>query len=162
MSENIQVKISDYKISTPPDRLVSYGLGSCVGLSLHDERAMIGGLAHILLPSACQPANPDRRDGKYADIAVKAMLEDMLERGCKKENIVAKLAGGASMFKNFFETKQKGVGERNVEAVCSELKKLGIDLVDSDTGGDFGRSIEFFIETGEMKIRSLRHGDKII
>jgi len=162
MSERIRIKIADYKISSSPDILVSYGLGSCVGISLYDFETKIGGLAHILLPSAAS-FKGDENDGKYADRAVNAMFQAMMEEGCKKESMVAKVAGGAAMFQNSFNIDdQKLVGERNVEAVIEELGLLGVEMVASDTGGSHGRTIELDLENGEMSIKSLRHGDIVI
>lgn len=161
MSEKIRVKIADYKISSSPDILVSFGLGSCVGISLYDFETRIGGLAHILLPSTAS-FKDDEHEGKYADRAVKAMLREMKDKGCISERIVAKLAGGASMFQNINVNDQKQVGERNVEAVLEQLELLGIEVVSSDTGGNHGRTIELNLENGELSIKSLRHGNIVI
>jgi len=162
MSEKIRVKIADYKISSSPDILVSYGLGSCVGISLYDFETKIGGLAHILLP-ATTSFKDGEHDGKYADRAVNAMFQAMIEEGCIKERMVAKVAGGAAMFQNNFNVNdQKPVGERNVEAVIEQLDLLGIEMAASDTGGSHGRTIELDLENGEMSIKSLRHGNIVI
>lgn len=162
MSEKIKVKIADYKVSSSPKILVSYGLGSCVGISLYDFEAKIGALAHILLPSTVS-FKDDEHDGKYADRAVNAMLQAMISEGCIKERIVAKVAGGASMFQNNFNANdQKLVGERNVESVLEQLELLGIEMAASDTGGNYGRTIELDLENGEMSIKSLRHGNIVI
>jgi chemotaxis protein CheD len=161
MSEKIRVKIADYKISSFPGILVSFGLGSCVGISLYDFEAKIGGLAHILLPSTSSFKDGEH-DGKYADRAVKAMFHGLIGKGCTKERIVAKVAGGAAMFQNINVNDQKLVGERNVEAVTRQLELLGIEMAASDTGGSHGRTIELNLENGEMSVKSLRHGNIVI
>lgn len=161
MSEKIRVKIADYKISSFPGILVSFGLGSCVGISLYDFETKIGGLAHILLPSTSSFKDGEH-DGKYADRAVRAMFQTMIAEGCIKERIVAKVAGGAAMFQNINVNDQKLVGERNVEAVTRQLELLGIEMAASDTGGSHGRTIELNLENGEMSIKSLRHGNIVI
>jgi len=161
MSAIIKVQIADYKITNAPDILVSYGLGSCVGLSLYEEEIKMAGLAHIMLPIGNSIRN-ERSKGKYADTAIRMMLAELEENGCNKDNIVAKLAGGASMFSNITKDDQKGIGERNVDAIKKYLEELEIPLKAIDTGGDYGRSIEFHTQTGEMKIFSVKHEIKFI
>lgn len=161
MSNIIKVKIADYKISDNPAILVSYGLGSCVGLSLYEKELKMAGLAHIMLPSG-KGQVMKHHHGKYADTAIWMMLEDMEKKGCKLSNIVAKMAGGASMFTNLSKSDQQGIGERNINAIKGYLEALKIPLIGSDEGGNYGRSIEFHSESGEMKISSLRRQIKII
>lgn len=161
MSEIIKVKIADYKISDHPDILISNGLGSCVGLVLYDSEMRTAGLAHIMLPAASSNASRHLK-GKYADTAIRMMLAEMEEKGCLRDNISAKLAGGASMFTNLATGGMKGIGERNVEAVTGQLDDLDIPLLGHDTGGDYGRSVEFHTETGIMRISSVRHDLKVI
>lgn len=152
----IKVKIADYKITGKPNILVTNGLGSCVGLSLYDETLGLGGLAHIMLPQSKNDIAP-KFFPRYADTAINIILAELKEQGCNPSNVVAKMAGGASMFPDL-KKDGKGVGERNVEATMSILAAMKIPLMSSDTGGDYGRSIEFSTISGEMRIRSIRHG----
>ena len=152
----IKVKIADYKITGKPNILVTSGLGSCVGLSLYDETLGIGGLAHIMLPQSKNDIAPKFLP-RYADTAINIILAELKEQGCNPSNVVAKMAGGASMFPDL-KKDGKGVGERNVEATMGILAAMKIPLMGSDTGGDYGRSIEFSTISGEMRIRSIRHG----
>ncbi len=160
MGEIIKVKIADYQIASNPYVLVSYGFGSCVGVSLFDKDSKIGGLAHIMLPKGGE--NTEQKfHSRYADSAIKMMLADMEESGCRLDKITAKLAGGASMFPNLKKS-DKGIGDRNVEAVMEVLEYLEIPIAGSDTGGDYGRSISFYTDTGKMRISSIRQGVTII
>ena len=152
----IKVKIADYKITGKPNILVTNGLGSCVGLSLYDETLGMGGLAHIMLPQSKSDIAP-KFFPRYADTAINIILAELKEHGCNPSNVVAKMAGGASMFPDL-KKDGKGVGERNVEATMGILAAMKIPLMSSDTGGDYGRSIEFSTISGEMRIRSIRHG----
>ncbi len=152
----IKVKIADYKITGKPNILVTNGLGSCVGLSLYDETLGVGGLAHIMLPQSKSDIAP-KFFPRYADTAINIILAELKEQGCNPSNVVAKMAGGASMFPDL-KKDGKGVGERNVEATMGILAAMKIPLMSSDTGGDYGRSIEFSTISGEMRIRSIRHG----
>jgi chemotaxis protein CheD len=94
---------------------------------------------------------------RYADTAINIILSEFQKQGCDISNVVAKIAGGASMFPDL-KKDGKGVGERNVEATMGILAAMKIPLTGSDTGGDYGRSIEFSTISGEMRIRSIRHG----
>ena len=152
----IKVKIADYKITGKPNILVTNGLGSCVGLSLYDETLGVGGLAHIMLPQSKNDIAP-KFFPRYADTAINIILAELKEQGCNPSNVVAKMAGGASMFPDL-KKDGKGVGERNVEATMGILAAMKIPVIASDTGGDYGRSIEFSTINGEMRIRSIRHG----
>ena len=152
----IKVKIADYKITGKPNLLVTSGLGSCVGLSLYDEVLGIGGLAHIMLPQSKNAVDP-KFFPRYADTAIDTILDELKKQGSDQANIVAKMAGGASMFPDL-KKDGKGVGERNVEVTMGILAEKNIPMLGSDTGGDYGRSIEFSTINGEMRIRSIRHG----
>lgn len=160
MSEIIKVRIADYKVAGAPGILVSCGFGSCVGVSLYDGEARMGGLAHIMLPGGGRDAGPEFYP-RYADTAIEMMLAEMEERGCDPGNMVAKLAGGASMFPNLKKA-DMGIGERNIEAAMEILRNLSIPVIASDTGGDYGRSVEFHAGTGDMSITSIMHGVRVI
>ena len=151
------VGIGEYRVARPPAVLVSLGLGSCVGVALYDPERKVGGLAHIMLPSS-NGAGGITNPGKYADEAIRRMLEEMLRLGASRSRIVAKIAGGATMFKNC----QNSIGERNVESVREVLRREGIRIVAEDTGKNYGRSIEFDVETGLLQVRSFKYGRKVL
>jgi len=155
-SNIIKVKIADYKIGTAPDILVTKGLGSCVGLSIYDKETRVGCLAHIMLPTSNKKV-AEKFYPRYADTAIDRMIEMLNEKGCTLANMEAKMAGGASMFPGL-KKENKGVGDRNVEAVLELLQRHEISLIGSDTGGSYGRSVEFCTDSGEMSIKSIQHG----
>ncbi|MDH3974518.1 MAG: chemotaxis protein CheD [Deltaproteobacteria bacterium] len=152
----IKVKIADYKIGAAPDILVTNGLGSCVGLSLYDKEKKMGCLAHIMLPNSTK-AVEEKFYPRYADTAINLMLEKLGHNGCSSISLEAKMAGGASMFPAL-KKENKGVGDRNVEAILEILQTHEIRLIGSDTGGSYGRSIEFSTDSGKMSIKSIQHG----
>lgn len=160
MSMVINVGMADYKTARTPDILMTAGLGSCIGVCIHDPVAKIGGLAHIMLPSA--NGNAGRNPCKYADTAIELMLKDILSLGASRVRLKAKMAGGSQMFS--FPGKQPilKIGDRNAEAVEQELKRMGIPLVTADVGGSFGRTIHFDVGTGELRVRTINHGEKVI
>jgi chemotaxis protein CheD len=151
MEERIVVGISDQKIARNPDILVSYALGSCVGVCLHDRIVRVAGLAHILLPES-KPW--DMNEYKYADTAVARLAKDMEKLGCMRYRMTAKISGGANMF----YTNGRSVGDKNVEAVKKELARLNIRIVAEDVGGNFGRTLEFDSASGRLIVRSIQRG----
>jgi chemotaxis protein CheD len=128
--------------------LTTSGLGSCVGVALYDPAAGVGGLVHVMLPSSATGA--DGPDGKFADTGVEALLSAMTATGAQQPRIEAKLAGGSSMLD--FASDDADIGERNVVAVREALDTHGIAVVESDVGGERGRSLTFDPTTGRLTI----------
>ncbi|AXR78570.1 chemotaxis protein CheD [Natrarchaeobaculum sulfurireducens] len=148
----VQIGISELAVSDGDDTLKSYGLGSCIAIALYDPDSEIGGLAHAMLPDGDAVANSDRKPGKYADTAIRALLRRMVERGASYTSVEAKLAGGSDMFE--FDSFGDGVGERNAAAARAELEKLGVPVVAEDIGGQHGRTVKFTPGTGELVVKT--------
>ena len=165
--KKITVGIADLRIASAPAVLVSYGLGSCIGVGLCDPYRKIGGLAHVMLPSVTAGG----RGGdplKYADTAVEAIVARLVEAGCARGALLAKMAGGADMFPTAEVRAQASVdarpriGERNAQAVRAKLEEMGIPLVAEDVGGSHGRTVELVPATGDLVVRSVRKGCKVL
>ncbi|KPU44650.1 chemoreceptor glutamine deamidase CheD [Oxobacter pfennigii] len=152
--EEIRVGIGEYKSSPVPSKIVTIGLGSCVGIALYDSNKKIGGLAHIMLPDSTQFQN-NNKPGKFANLAIPLLLKEMESLGANPRYITGKIGGGASMF-NFSE---KGlvmdIGNRNVKAVIEAMKRLSIPIKGQDTGGSHGRTMILDVETGKTYIRAV-------
>ncbi len=159
MAERFDVRSSELKVAANPSILTTRALGSCVAIVLYDSVARVGGLAHILLPDSHQVL-VRRSKARFADTAVKAMLTQLADLGATRRRITAKIVGGANMFPSLGPSRQLNVGERNVAAVKRELEAEGIRLVAEDTGDSHGRSVEFFTETGKVKVTTIAHGSK--
>lgn len=140
-------------VSKAPDTLVTYALGSCVGICLYDAKSHIGGLSHILLPQ-----NKERTGGsvmKYADTAIPELIRKLSASGANAKALTAKIAGGAQMFQTTQTNTIVGqIGKNNVIAVKAALLKAGIRIVAEDTGSNYGRSVYFDLATGDVKIKS--------
>jgi chemotaxis protein CheD len=154
-SERIIVGVGEIGCSLGPGVLITQALGSCVGVALWDPRLHIGGLAHVMLPTALGSEIGGRRH-RFADIAIPEMVERMIDLGAGSRRLVAKLAGGASMFSG--ESGTDTIGDRNVVAVRDQLERAGVPVVAADTGGSHARTIELFSSTGILLIRSYTYG----
>lgn len=159
MPELIKVGMADYKVARNPASLISYGLGSCVGIALYDPVTKIGGLAHIMLPDSTQ-ARSAENPAKFADTALPRMLDDMIRLGAVKNRVIAKIAGGAQMFTFANATDIMRVGERNTEAVKAVLKKIDVKIVAEDTGGNYGRTVELKLDSGVYRVKTIDKGEK--
>lgn len=160
--EIIRVGMGEYKTAKAPALLVSFGLGSCVGVALYDGAKKIGGLAHIMLPDSSLTGKRDFNPGKFADTAIDCLIAELRDKGANTKKLVAKIAGGAQMFQLKSENSVMMIGKRNVEAVRRKLNQLNIDLIAEDVEGNYGRTIEFCCETGELTVKTIGHGIKIL
>jgi chemotaxis protein CheD len=161
MSELIRVGMADYKVGRAPASLISYGLGSCVGVTLYDSSMKVGGLLHIMLPDSTQ-ARSNENPAKFADTGIPLMLKEIIALGAVRSRVVAKIAGGSQMFKFANATDIMRVGERNSQAVKVVLKDLNIRIIADDTGGNYGRTVELQLDTGVYRIKTIDKGEKEI
>jgi chemotaxis protein CheD len=152
---SIVVGIAEFKFAEPPHKLVTYGLGSCVAITFYSKEAIVGSMAHVMLPLAYS-ADDSGAPGKFADSAVAAMVQQMETRGIGPSRLVAKIAGGADMFAGQFKGTDRRIGARNVLAARKALDNFGIRLMAQDVGGTAGRTVEFTPESGLLMVRTLR------
>ena len=161
MAQLIRVGMADYKVGRAPGTIISYGLGSCIGISLYDPQTKIGGLLHIMLPDSSQARASDN-PAKFADTGLPLMLNDVIKLGASRSRLVAKIAGGAQMFAFANATDIMRVGTRNAEASKKMLRSLNIKLLAEDTGGTYGRTVQIDLDTGIYKIKTIDKGEKEI
>lgn len=162
MSEIIKVGMADLKTCKSPDGVITLGLGSCVGIAIRDPITSVGGLAHIMLPDSTAIRNSQSNIAKFADTGIEELVRQMELLGAKRSRMVAKIAGGATMFAFEGKNNMMQVGERNVEATKAKLKQLNIPILAEDTGANYGRTVTFFPETGEFHIRTVGKAETII
>jgi chemotaxis protein CheD len=160
VTDKLKVGISEFRVARAPQVLTSYGLGSCVGIMLYDAELKLGGLAHTLLPEL-RPGMPEQRPGKFVTLAIRQMLQDLLEQGAARSRIIAKICGGAHMFQPPPDDLSRTIGQRNVLAARETLEELGIRLLGEDVGGSYGRTVEFDLENGEVLLRFVRGKDQL-
>ncbi|MGH7568670.1 MAG: chemotaxis protein CheD [Gemmatimonadales bacterium] len=148
------VKVADWAADRGAGVLVTLGLGSCVAIMLYDPVERAGGMAHVLLPSkslARDVSNP----AKFPETAVPLLVERVTRLGADPRRLVAKLAGGASMFAQLMTPGTVQMGERNIAAARNALRAASIPLVREAVGGEAGRSVRFHLADGRVEIRSV-------
>lgn len=156
--ERIIVGIADGKIAKSPAVLISYALGSCVGICLYDHQLKVAGMLHILLPYQRVAANQSNVY-QFADTGIKKLVQELqTDYGVKRERLTAKIAGGAEMFQQ--AQAETGIGEKNIKAVKAVLKSEGIPIAAEDIGKSYGRTIVFSAQTGKLEVRSVNRETK--
>ena len=161
MGVMIKVGMADLKVCKAPDNLTTLGLGSCVGACVYDPVTKVSGMLHCMLPDSTKIANNQNR-AKFADSGLDDLIAEMVKLGAEKSRLVAKIAGGAQMFAFSGNNDMLRVGDRNVEAVKTKLSAMRIPIKAEDTGLNYGRTIEFFSETGNLVIKSVGKENKTI
>lgn len=148
--ERIRIGIAEYAVGGAETALVTAGLGSCVGVALHDPDAELGGLVHVMLPAAEEGTGGP--EGKYADTGVAALVAALVDRGADAGALRAKLAGGSDMLD--LGGAGGGVGDRNAAAIRAALDAHDVPVVATDLGGDAGRTLVFHPGSGRLDVRS--------
>ena len=152
----ITIGIADMKMAKGEGMLITYALGSCIGICLHDPALKLGALVHIMLPVNMEAGR--KNPMKYADTGIRETLKQMEAKGANRSRITAKIAGGAMMFKDCSGS-MGNIGQRNIESVKLNLKKEGIRLLAEDVGGKVARTLLFDVVSGQGCIRSYGRQD---
>lgn len=149
----VTVGICDQKVAVAAEaNLVTYALGSCVAIMLHDARRRAAGLLHFMLPdSSLNPSKAELRPGMFADTGLKALLEELLGRGILARNLTARLVGGGAL-KGMGGT--FAIGDNNQTAARALLQAAQIRVVAHDLGGNRSRSVFMHAGSGRVLVRS--------
>ena len=146
----------------PADVLIAYGLGSCVAICLYDPISRVGGMMHALLPFQTYSLGEDGRPTKYVDRGFPLLLESMMRLGARKRRLRAYLFGGAKMAAMPSGVDILNVGERNVIAAREALHTIKLRPRVEEIGGDYGRTVKFYIGTGKITLKTLVAGERIV
>ena len=158
-SDKITIGIADMKMAKGEGMLVTYALGSCIGICLHDPVLKIGALVHIMLPLNMEAGR--KSPMKYADTGIRETLKQMEAKGAARSRITAKIAGGAKMFEDSSGS-LGSIGQRNIESVRLTLRKEGIRLLKEDVGGSVARTLLFDVNSGLGCVRCYGRKELII
>ncbi len=155
------VGVSDMKVSNDPEAvLVTYSLGSCIGVAIYDTVAKVGGLLHYLLPeSKLSPEKAIKNPYMFADTGIPALFKAAYELGAKKQRMKVIVAGGSQIMDQagFFN-----IGKRNDIAVRKMFHKNNVLIDYRDVGGIVNRTIKLEIKNGDVWIKVSGEGVKKI
>lgn len=158
----VKVGMADMNVASGGAVLKTTGLGSCVGVTLHDPLLKVAGMAHIMLPSSDIAREGQLNVAKYADTAIPELIRRLVAMGASPGRMIAKMAGGAQMFTIPGGSDSLRIGPRNVESAKQALESAGVPLAAEDTGSNYGRTVELDSGTGIFVIRSVQFGVKEI
>ena len=159
MDDKLIVGIADMKLAKGQGMLITYALGSCIGICLHDPVLKLGALVHIMLPVNMEAGR--KTPLKYADTGLRETLKQLEAMGANRSRLTAKIAGGAKMFETG-SASLGNIGQRNIESVHLNLKKEGIRLLKEDVGGSVARTLLFDVNSGLGCVRSYGRQELII
>lgn len=149
----LTVEISDFKVSAnPEDTLVTYALGSCIAVLVHDPVRLAGGMIHYMLPlSETSPEKAKTKPAMFADTGIPLLFQSMYALGCKKQDLVVKVAGGGALYddKGLFS-----IGKRNYTILRKMFWKTGVIIAAEDVGGAKSRTTRLEVRTGRCTVSS--------
>jgi len=149
----IIVNVSDMKVSESPyEELVTYALGSCLGVTMYDPVAMVGGMLHVMMPlSTVDPEKARKNPAMYVDTGFTTLLRKCYDLGAHKNDLKICVAGGASMKQNGGDDYFK-IGKRNITIFRKLLWKNGFMVHAQDVGGIKSRTMLLRMSDGLVTI----------
>jgi chemotaxis protein CheD len=152
-SNGIVVGVADLAVgAVAVGRLVTYALGSCIGLSAYDPVARVGGLLHYMLPQpAASGDSALARPCMYASTGIPLLFRRLLELGAHEERLLLCAAGGAEILEG---GGMFAIGQRNHTMLRKIFWKDGIVLAAEDIGGNQARTMSLALASGEVRIRT--------
>lgn len=147
------VGVADMAIGSASDhQLITYALGSCIGLTAYDPVKQIGGLLHFMLPQpSSQGRQEDFKEFMYATTGIPRMIRRLVERGAVQNRLILTAAGGAEILDG---AANMAIGKRNHTMMRKVLWKMNLKLDTEDTGGTFARTTSLDLQTGEVRVRA--------
>lgn len=150
---NSVVGVSDWKVSNNGhDTIITYALGSCLGIVIYDPVVRVAGLLHVMLPlSKADPAKAKVKPAMYVDTGFATLLADFYDLGGQKRNMKLYVAGGASMRMDSKDDYFK-IGSRNFTTFRKLLWKNGLMIDFQDVGGNISRTVAVRVMDGLVTI----------
>lgn len=145
------------KMAKGTGTLITYALGSCIGLCFYDPILKLGALLHIMLPLNMETGRTHTM--KYADTGIRETLRQMELKGASRSRMIVKIAGGAKMSDVGSNNALGNIGQRNIESVRTILRRENVRLAAEDVGGSIARTLSFDVATGQGRIRSYGRQD---
>ena len=149
----VTVEISDLKISAEPeDVLVTYALGSCIAVMVHDPVRKAAGMIHYMLPlSETSLEKAKVRPAMFADTGIPLLFQSLYALGAQKRDLVVKVAGGGALYddKGLFS-----IGKRNYTVMRKMFWKTGVIVSAEDVGGAKSRTARLHVGSGRCTVTS--------
>jgi len=148
------------KVSDDPEAiLITRSLGSCIGVTVYDPVAKVGGLLHYMLP---EPSNADKANSRpfmFCSTGVPILFKSCYELGAKKGRMIVKIAGGAHVLR---ASETFSIGQRNQGSLRKILFRNNVLIEAEDVGGSAARTMRLNIATGEVTSKAPRQNSKVL
>jgi chemotaxis protein CheD len=158
---NLIVGVSDMKVSDDPESvIVTYSLGSCIGIAIYDAVVKVGGLLHFMLPESSLDLNKAKKNPcMFADTGIPALFKAAYKLGAKKQRMKVIVAGGSQVLDQhgFFN-----IGKRNDIAVRKMFHRNNVIIDYRDVGGSVNRTVRLVVKDGEISMKVSGRGEKKI
>ncbi len=147
------VDIADLRVASDPrTTLVTYSLGSCIGVAIWDPKVCVGGMLHYMLPdSSLSPDKAKAKPAMFADTGIPALFRATYELGARKKNLIIKVAGGSQLLD---DNGTFNIGKRNYIMLRKIFWKNGVLIGAEDVGGSISRTLRLDLDTGRFTIKS--------
>jgi chemotaxis protein CheD len=157
----IIVGIADMKVSDDPDAtVITYSLGSCIGVSIYDSMARVGGLLHFMLPdSTIDPQKAMQNPWMFADSGIPLFFKEAYQLGAEKKRLNVKVVGGAQILddSNFFN-----IGKRNYMTLRKIFWANNVLIRAEQVGGNVNRTLSLELSSGKVWVKTSGDGVKEI
>jgi len=156
----ITVGMGDLRVTTDPNSvLVTYALGSCIAVLVHDPVRRAGGMVHYMLPlGSITPDKSRERPAMFGDTGITLLFEQMFALSCRKADLVVKLVGGANIAD---ENGTFQIGKRNYTIARKLFWKSGVAISAEDVGGSVSRTTRLFVEDGRATVLANGRGREV-
>lgn len=155
-TKRLHVIQGEQTVTRDPDVTLSTILGSCVAACLRDEQSGIGGMNHFLLPDGAGRGD-NSSSSRYGAHAMELLINEILKQGGRRENLTAKVFGGARMFNDL-----KSIGDMNSVFVEKFLKNEGIPIISQSLGGRSARRVIYWPATGKVFVREVENQAAVV
>ena len=149
----VVVDIAAHRVTSDPSAtIITYALGSCIGVVVWDPIRHAGGLLHYMLANASlAPERAREKPAMFGDTGIPLLLTSLVRPGCERRHLVVKIAGGGNIQdeRNIFQ-----IGKKNIEIATTLLAKAGLTIASRDVGGGGSRTVALEVGTGRTTIRS--------
>ncbi len=148
------VGMADLKVSDESSvQLVTYALGSCLGITVYDPEVKVAGMLHVMMPESAVDEDKARaRPDMFMDTGVPRLFKECYALGAAKKRMIVLVAGGASTRTTADDHFQ--IGKRNFTALRKILWRNGVLLKRYDVGGCLSRTMILDVATGEVKLKT--------
>jgi len=158
----LNANMAEVHVARGNSQFTCMGMGSCVGLVALDPESNVAGIAHFMLPESL-PDKPVDQPGKFVNTGMEHLISEMVNLGASRDHINVAIFGGAQVLR---PGRSLGawaqIGERNVTSAKQHSERLGLTVVAEDTGGCQVRTVQFYAESGQVRIRIVGQDEKIL